>query len=85
MVKENVRQQIKQLAESKGWELIEVRKVSDNPLDDYLSFTLCKRIEMNDYCTHICNHEDLDHVGFAQGHYDFETYESALEDFNKRK
>ena len=84
MVKENVRQQIQQLAESKGWELIEVRKVSDNPLDDYLSYTLCKRNSMNDYCTHLCNHEKLNNVYFAMGHYDFETYESALEDLNKR-
>lgn len=85
MVKENVRQQIKQLAESKGWELIEVRKVTDNPLDYYLSFVLCKRKAMNDYCTHLCNHENLDNVYFAEGHYDFKTYESALEDFKRRQ
>lgn len=70
------------VAKKLGWELLKIRKFDDNPNNNYLSFVLCKRSE-NDYCTHIFNHSGKG--GFVTGHYDFKTYEKALEDFLNRK
>jgi hypothetical protein len=72
-----------QEAERLGWEVEAIRKVSNNPADDYLRYVLAKRkIEgfRQEYVTWLHN-SSLG--GFHTGHY-FQDKDEAIRDFYHR-
>lgn len=66
-----------------GWELESVRKVDENPSNDYLRVVLAKKRNGSEYVTWIYNDSYMDGGVLSSGHYFFQ-HEPAREDFKTR-
>lgn len=73
-----IEQKAQKLAEEKGWEWVESSRLR-HPDDHYMLYTIT--IVNGKYATHLYN-EDLN--GFAYGHYDITSLETAREDVQER-
>lgn len=79
----DVLSKIEKLAKKRDCTVVKVRKVNDNPSDDYLRIVMCKRNE-NEYCTWLHNSSYGENGEFFYGHYGLKNEDDAFEDFVKR-
>ncbi len=81
-----ITERARNLAESKGWELLFAKRLQ-HPDDYYLLYTLVGIKESDgstSYATHLFNNELGEAGSFNYGHYDFVTLEAAKKDLYKR-
>lgn len=81
-----VTQENREKAESKakeqGWELEQIRMLTDHPLDNYLMVTLCHIPTYKEYGVHLYNSEQN---GFNEGYYtDYANKDKAIERFKTK-
>lgn len=75
---------IDNVAKKNDWTSLHVKKVNDNPQNDYLRIVMLKRNVENDYCTVLHNSTYGDNGAFFYGHYGYKTESEAYEDFVER-